>query len=68
MKGLWTRIKKTAYDILVLFLLLLKYNPWVIIIPGIGIICIIAFIIAHKKKRKKKTHKYNQEEIDRKEI
>ena len=54
MKNLWTRIKRTAYDIFVLFLLLLKYNPWVIIIPGIGLICIIALIVVHKKKKKKK--------------
>ena len=54
MKNLWTRIKRTAYDIFVLFLLLLKYNPWVIIIPGVGIICIIALIVSHKRKKKKK--------------
>ena len=61
MKNLWTRIKRTAYDIFVLFLLLLKYNPWVIIIPGVGIICIIALIVSHKRKKKKKKIEQSRE-------
>ncbi len=61
MKNLWKRIKSTANEILVLFLLLLKYNPLVIIIPGVGIICIIALIIAHKKKKKRKQKEYKEQ-------
>ena len=61
MKNLWKRIKSTANEILVLFLLLLKYNPLVIIIPGVGIICIIALIVVHKKKTKRKQKEYKEQ-------